>query len=288
MKAADYLLAVRELQEVVGARLDNVYDAPGGFRLRFRKQGNEYNVIAEPGCRLHSAAVVPAAPAAQSSFVQLLRKELENARVEEIKQINFDRIIAFTFSSHATIRVLVFEQFGKGNAFLLDEGSRVIRPLRSLELGGRRLRKGVAYSPPEKAAAAQKLADEIKSLENQSLAPSVFYDAGNAVAFSRSSEPAQQAVFDDKKVFPTFNQALDDYYSNFVEATKQSKPSELEKQLAKLVHSLAEQKKRLAELQGEEAAAKRAGELIYENYALVETELQNARKSGKERIALRF
>lgn len=284
MKSTDYFLAVKEMQELAGSRLDNVYDEANGFRLRFRKAGNEFNVLAEPGVRLHLARFFHSPPATQSSFVQLLRRELENAKLEEVKQINSDRIILFAFVASSKSRSLVFEQFGKGNVLLLDESLKVIRPLRSIELGGRQLRKGAAYSPPAASSGSKKFEEEIQSLEEKNLQPVAYYENNSPIAFSAVPLPQFSSL--QQKTFPSFSEALDDYYNNFVELKQAAPRTDLHKQLAKLRHSLAEQKKRLAELIAEELQATRAGELIYENYALIERELENAMKKGEKLVAL--
>ncbi len=293
MKSSDYFLAVRELaQELAGSRLDNIYDAPGGFRLRFRKLGGEHNLLAEPGVRIHLTKFISPAPPTQSSFTQLLRRELANALVKKVAQVNCDRIAAFEFLAHGQARQLVFEQFGKGNAFLLDENGRILRQLRSIELGGRKLARGMAYEPPAQGALMQKLSGELAALEKQKIEPTVFYSGGKPVAFSHSPEVPPKADFEEKKAFPTFNEALDEYYSNFVQVVEKSgrgaggASSGLEKQLSKLEHSLEQMRAGLPELEKEEAAARRAGELIYENYAVVEQALIKGIKKGEKELTL--
>ena len=145
MSNLDYFFLCKELGELVGARLDNAYDYPGGFRLKFRKQGTQYNLVVELGSRIHLSQLLPEAPAEPTSFVKLLRSELENAVLEKLEQINFDRVLALNFSRQ---RTLVFEQLGKGNALLLDSENKILRPMRGEEFSSRKLRKGELYSPP--------------------------------------------------------------------------------------------------------------------------------------------
>lgn len=142
----DYFYALKELApQLEGARLDGAYDYFGGFRLRFRKEGAQYNLAVELGVRLHLTQKLPESQKEPSSFVKLLRAHLDNAVLEKVQQINFDRLVSLKFSRR---RTLVFEQLGKGNALLLDENGKIIRPMRGEEFSSRKLRKGEIYSPP--------------------------------------------------------------------------------------------------------------------------------------------
>lgn len=146
MSNLDYFYLLKELApQIEGARLDGAYDYFGGFRLRFRKEGMQYNLAIELGVRMHLTSRLPESPKEPSSFVKLLREELDNAVLEKITLINFDRIVSLRFSRG---RTLIFEQLGKGNLLLLDETGKIIRPMRGEEFSSRKLRKQETYCPP--------------------------------------------------------------------------------------------------------------------------------------------
>jgi|GEM_PF-1528891 len=145
MSNVDYYFECGELQELCGSRLDTPYDYPGGFRLKFRKEGMLYNVAVVLGERVHLTSALPASPIEPSSFVRLLRQKLSNAKLEKVSQLNFDRVLEFSFGNGFS---LVFEQLGKGNALLLDDKRSIVRPLRGEDFSARRLRKGEVYNTP--------------------------------------------------------------------------------------------------------------------------------------------
>ncbi len=148
MSNLDYFYLAAELREkLVGARFNQAYDVPHGFRLRFQKNG-ALNLWVELGTRLHLTQSIPVAPDTQSSFVKFIRKELANARVEQVSQIGFDRIIRIEFAGRA-VSALVFEQFGKGNVVAVDERHTILRPLFGRDFAQRQLHKGLAYTAPE-------------------------------------------------------------------------------------------------------------------------------------------
>ena len=283
MRAVDYFLAVRELSQAEGGRFDNAYDAGSCIRLRLRKQGNEFNLIIEPGVRLHLSRHFQAPQEKPSSFVLKIRSELDNAVLDKAEQLHHDRIVALHFLAKGGKRTLVFEQFAKGNAHLLDENGKVIRQMRSIELGGRKLHAGAAYEPPVQGDAAGKIMAAVKEWEGKEPKPVVYYDEeGGALAFAL--EPLDKAQ-GEAKPFSSLSEALDAYYKDFVEP-KKAPSGAVAKQASKLRHSLEEQKKRLPELEKEEAEAKRAGELIYEQFEKVESALAKAKERKEKAVEL--
>jgi predicted ribosome quality control (RQC) complex YloA/Tae2 family protein len=282
MKTVDYFLAVAELAAAEGSRFDNAYDSGNCVRLRLRKQGNEFNLLIEPGVRLHLSHFFAAPQEKPSSFVEAVRRELDNAVLDKSEQLQSDRLVALHFLAKGGKRTLVFEQFGKGNAMLLDERGKVIRQMRSIELGGRKLHAGSIYEPPAQGESSGKIADAVAAWEGKVPRAVVYYDGSGALSFA--AEPVEDAKGEPRE-FTSFNEALDSYYKDFVE-TKKSPSGDVAKQFAKLKHSLEEQKKRMVELEAEEAQAKRAGELIFENFEKVEEALAKAKDLKEKEVGL--
>lgn len=341
MSNLDYFFVLKELQTLLeGARLDGAYDYFGGFRLRFRKQGTLHNLAIELGVRLHLTAKLPHSPSEPSSFVKLLREKLGNEVLEKIGQLNFDRIVSLNFSRGGK---LVFEQLGKGNALLLDETGKIVRPMRGEEFSSRKLRKGEQYSPPpnerlhplqlnnlllanpcEKAVAAlsktvnlapfyleeavartgrekgalvgeveaRKVLEECKQLVNEQAAPLVYFDEEGKPAFFApfhlNKLEGERLV---AKKFPSFSEALDEYYSGHFEGQAVARgTAKVEGERAKLRGALEQQKKALEKMVVEERGAREAAEWIYSNYQAVEEILLHAReaqnrKTGDEEMS---
>jgi predicted ribosome quality control (RQC) complex YloA/Tae2 family protein len=87
-------------------------------------------------------------PHQPAPFAMLLRKHLSNARIEEISQIGFDRVIRIVFDAKMGRRELIIECFRNGNLILLDENCTIIAPLTHSKSSDRVIKKGAPYLPP--------------------------------------------------------------------------------------------------------------------------------------------
>ncbi len=79
-----------------------------------------------------------------SSKVKFLRDILENKRIDNVNQLNFDRILIFNLSGDMKI---IFEMFGGGN-FILTENEKIIFAIKYREWRTRKIKVGEAYGPP--------------------------------------------------------------------------------------------------------------------------------------------
>ncbi len=171
MSNLDYHYLAQELKEIQGARLNKIYElSPGVFRFKFTKEGNDFHLVAELGVRLHFTKYLEDAPQTPPAFTMFLRKHLENARLVEARQLNFDRILALRLQKEHEF-FLVFEMFAKGNLLLCDAEWTILQPYRKEEKSGRILAAKQKFSPPENAKTIPtdvSLA-EIEGLEGKSL-----------------------------------------------------------------------------------------------------------------------
>lgn len=136
--------------ELAGSRVDKAYQpAPSRILLRLRQRGaGKKDLLVEVGrfaCLVRRVGENPEKP---SMVAQILRKELDNARLRAVQQVGFDRILRLDFDRGDGPRSLVFELFGDGNMLLLDGSQTILLPLRGAEYGARRLKKGEPYAPP--------------------------------------------------------------------------------------------------------------------------------------------
>ncbi len=139
---------------LVGARLDKAYQ-PGkeAVLLRVRRKGTgKVDVYFELGRFITATKRPPANPDKPSMVAQILRTTLENARVRAFHQVGFDRLIRMDLERGDGIHSLVFELFGDGNLLLLDKNGVIELPMRGVDHGARRLRKGEPYLPPPGAS----------------------------------------------------------------------------------------------------------------------------------------
>lgn len=61
-----------------------------------------------------------------SGFAMKLRKELENFRVEDIKQLSYDRVMQINFGKKEKKYYLILEMYGAGNIILLNSDDKII------------------------------------------------------------------------------------------------------------------------------------------------------------------
>ena len=85
-----------------------------------------------------------------SSFCIFLRKYLANARVREIKQIGFERIISFLLETKDAKYQLIIELFDKGNIILADDKNKIINCLEQQRWKEREIKKDVIYRYSQK------------------------------------------------------------------------------------------------------------------------------------------
>ena len=117
MSNLEYSFLANELSRLVGKHLSKVRKVSEKV---YRVKIGTSEIICEPGVRMHATKYIE--PAQKDRFVEKVEKELDNAKLLSVEQINNDRIIAFNFN----LGTLVFEMFGKGNIILHDQDGRFL------------------------------------------------------------------------------------------------------------------------------------------------------------------
>lgn len=283
---------------------------------RIRKLGeNVYRVkigsteiVCELGIRMHETRYIEEG-GAPDRFVEKLVKELDNARLLALEQINNDRIVSFVFDKG----MLVFEMFGKGNAVLVRDGATVCA-VKYEKWAGREITAGKPYSLPPAPPPALETSDryvivslmklpfgreyaaealaragidektpgnsltgaERARLESELLkirsasSPLVFYGPdGRPVDFALIPLAKYKEL--EARPFASLSDAADEYYRNAARPNPE---------LEKLIRRLEKQRERLQELAGEELASREKGDYIYSHYQEIERLLALA-KEGK-------
>ncbi len=83
-------------------------------------------------------------PSEPPSFCQLLRKHMENTKILDIRQHEFDRIVEISTEHN----VLIIELFSDGNIILCDKERKIIMPLYSQQWKDRDLKPRIPYVYP--------------------------------------------------------------------------------------------------------------------------------------------
>ncbi|MBD3259921.1 hypothetical protein GF371_04805 [Candidatus Woesearchaeota archaeon] len=141
---------IKELQQLVGGKLDKIYQPEKNELLvSIHVPSSGKNLIRiVSGKFLYMTKFKPEMDS-PSSFCMFLRKQLGNAKVEEIKQLGTERIIRFKLKTAEGIKLLYVELFGKGNMVLADEKSSIIGVEKQQRWRDRTVRKGYLYKHPE-------------------------------------------------------------------------------------------------------------------------------------------
>ncbi len=144
---------VEELQLLSGAKISRVYDYGEKallLELHLREQGKKLlRVIPGKFLNLTAAKESPLQP---SGFCQQLRKYLDGAILQKIRQQESERIVLFEVDGLGEARgkkyLLIMEFFSKGNVILTDENEKIITCLERQTWKDRTIKPGEKYLFP--------------------------------------------------------------------------------------------------------------------------------------------
>ena len=310
MTNLEYSFIVAELApRVVGKHFGRIRRLGDGI---YRMKIGTTEILCELGVRMHETRRVEESPE-PDKFVEKAGKELDNARLMSLEQVNNDRIISFTFDKGT----LVFEMFGDGNAILVRNGTTVCAA-KYEKWAGREITVGKPYSSPasvpstklepsekyiivslmklpfgkdyvaealaragiEEKTPGNKLSGaELAKLEHDlesirtSAKPLVFYDTNKPADFALVQLAKYQKL--EARPFTSLSEAADEYYAN-VELPNP--------EVEKLIRRLEKQKERVQELADEERNNKEKGDYIIQHYAEIERLLALAREGDFESL----
>ena len=85
----------------------------------------------------------------ENKMINILKAELERAKIESIEQLGSERIITVKFRHlDEKVRYMVVEFFGDGNIVLCDGNMQIMGILKPIEVRHRMLKIGFRYAPP--------------------------------------------------------------------------------------------------------------------------------------------
>ncbi|KAI7737225.1 hypothetical protein M8C21_001548 [Ambrosia artemisiifolia] len=85
----------------------------------------------ESGVRLHTTAYLRDKSNTPSGFTLKLRKHIRTRRLEDVRQLGYDRIVLFQFGVGANAYYIILELYAQGNIILTDSDFMVLTLLRS-------------------------------------------------------------------------------------------------------------------------------------------------------------
>ena len=132
LSSFDIYVIVSELQESVGDNIDKIYQlSQNELLIRFRNiKTKEKNAIyIRNGEFLSVTKKDIETPEKPSTFAMTLRKYLQNGRITDITQHEFDRVIKIKIGKKEGVFTLVIEFFSNGNIILVNPNGNIIIPL---------------------------------------------------------------------------------------------------------------------------------------------------------------
>ncbi len=174
LSSVDIAVIVEELQDLLGAKVEKVYQREREIILRLHAHlegkrleayGSSVDLVLEAGRRIHLTKYRMEMPKTPTSFAMLLRKHLKGGRIRSIKQRDFDRIVEICVERADGRRTLVLELLPRGNLLLLDENGRILQPLKRETFTTRTLLPGKLYeAPPSKLNPLTATQEDLRNL----------------------------------------------------------------------------------------------------------------------------
>ncbi|GJY74468.1 nuclear export mediator factor NEMF isoform X1 [Tanacetum coccineum] len=140
MNTADVAAEVKCLRRLIGMRCSNVYDlSPKTYVFKLMNssgvtesgESEKVLLLMESGVRLHTTDYIRDKSNTPSGFTLKLRKHIRTRRLEDVRQLGYDRIILFQFGVGANAYYIILELYAQGNIILTDPDFMVLTLLRS-------------------------------------------------------------------------------------------------------------------------------------------------------------
>ncbi len=143
---------IEELKNVKGMFVDKFYlVSEDEFRLKLSRAGEKVNISCKLCYSFNKTNYLKSADNAKSTFESAVRKRLNGTHIEDISQINDDRIIKIKFAKGEIEKYIIIEMFAKGNIIVADKDFKIELAYKQHEFKDRKVRVNEIYVPPEKA-----------------------------------------------------------------------------------------------------------------------------------------
>lgn len=140
MNTADVAAEVKCLRRLIGMRCSNVYDiSPKTYVFKMMNssgvsesgESEKVLLLMESGVRLHTTVYMRDKSNTPSGFTLKLRKHIRTRRLEDVRQLGYDRIVLFQFGLGENANYVILELYAQGNILLTDSNFTVLTLLRS-------------------------------------------------------------------------------------------------------------------------------------------------------------
>jgi len=306
MSFLDVKYMVEELQVLVGARLQRIFQ-PDGLYLQFHKSGVGKFELRIEETVLWLTEKKPLMPTKVPGFCAKLRKHLKGKKCAALEQLGSERVVKFTFETQQETYFLFVELFGKGNIILADDKKTILAAFEERSWKDRDVRRKKIYElPPQKQNLfeIEQLPEEEKEIAalgfGRRLAKEILARGGGVDAWHAIlKEPKRPHRYSDGHISPielkqygeegeraeSFSKLIDDVLAvSSGEEKQQAQLSKVEKKRQKLSKVIETQEQTRKSLLEKAELAQRKGELVYEHFQDLQAILEEvkAKKSAKD------
>jgi predicted ribosome quality control (RQC) complex YloA/Tae2 family protein len=137
-------------QHTIGGHIHNVYQITEKAFL-FKIQPGNLNLVVEPARRIHLTKFQVKTPPKPSQLCMAFRKYVRSARITNLEQPNFERVVIIETERQGKPQKIVVELLPRGNIILIDEHSKVIVSSRYVRMKDRSILRGQPLRlPPQR------------------------------------------------------------------------------------------------------------------------------------------
>lgn len=313
---------VEELEKEIKEKYLDKVQQVGKNTFKFKITPGPIDLLIEPGKRINITRYRIKAPSKPSQAAMIMRKQLSNQKIEEIEQLNFDRVVKITFT---TGKKLLIELFGRGNIVITDEEDKITYVYNPQEMKEREVKKDKKYQPPTLKTinplqlTPEKFKKEIKKSKNPFLMLTKRMGLGKTLTeevyekarlnenkeftdkdieklykslkevINREKEPVKQEG--EIRPFPIKGKVEEKYKSineaideNYEFTGKKKEDKKTKKELEKLKNRLRNQKKAIKKFKDKVDENKKKGDLIYNNYGKISKAIKLYKKGKEEEL----
>ncbi|MBQ6547754.1 MAG: NFACT family protein, partial [Candidatus Methanomethylophilaceae archaeon] len=149
MSSFDVRSVVNDMATLKDAHMDKIFQWGSNVLFRINVQGQgKRDVFFKDKRWLYMPANKPETPITPQSFATFLRKYLDNARIGDVHQAGFDRVVTMDVLKADHDYQIIFEMFGGGNVLLVENG-KILNCLIHKTMKDRSVRPGEDYIAPK-------------------------------------------------------------------------------------------------------------------------------------------
>jgi len=151
-------------QQTIGGRIHNVYQiTPEAFL--FKIHPNNLNLVVEPGKRIHLTRFEVKTPAKPSQLCMALRKHVRGAKIVNIMQSDFERLVIIETEGQGKRQKIIVELLPRGTIIIADDHDRVVVSSHYARMKDRSILRGQPLKlPPQRGK--NLLATELEDIKN--------------------------------------------------------------------------------------------------------------------------